>query len=93
MTTYRRREIGDAVRAALATMPVVGGTGLRQAGKSTFLQHEPGLAGRSYASLDEFAQLEAARRHPEGFVRVDRPLTETRPGRKCVNTRPDPISL
>jgi len=75
MTAYRRREIGDAVRAALATMPVVVVTGLRQAGKSTFLQHEPGLAGRTYASLDEFAQLEAAHRHPEGFVRVDRPLT------------------
>lgn len=56
MTGYRRRELGAAARAALAEMPVVVVTGLRQAGKSTFLQHEPGLGQRLYASLDEFAQ-------------------------------------
>ena len=75
MTGYRRRELGAAVRAALAEMPVVVVTGLRQAGKSTFLQHEPGLGGRLYLSLDEFAQLEAARRDPAAFVRGGPPLT------------------
>ncbi len=75
MTGYRRREIGGLVRAALGEMPVVVVTGLRQAGKSTFLQQEPELAGRLYVSLDEFAQLEAARRDPEAFVRRDVPVT------------------
>lgn len=56
-------------------MPVVVVTGLRQSGKSTFLQHEKGLAGRRYVSLDDFAQLAAARSDPEGFVRSDEPLT------------------
>lgn len=75
MTGYRRRELGDAVRAALADMPVVVVTGMRQTGKSTFLLHEPGLAGRRWLSLDEFAVLDAARRDPEAFVRTDEPLT------------------
>lgn len=56
-------------------MPVVVVTGLRQTGKSTFLQHEPGLAGRRYLSLDEFALLDAAQRDPEAFVRAESPLT------------------
>lgn len=46
MTGYRTREIGGLVRKALTTLPVVAVTGLRQAGKSTFLQNEPGLTGR-----------------------------------------------
>lgn len=75
MTAYRKRELGDLTRRALARMPVVVVTGLRQAGKSTFLQHEPGLADRLYVSLDDFAQLEAARRSPETFVRREEPLT------------------
>jgi hypothetical protein len=75
MTPYRKRELGGVVRRALAEMPVVVVTGLRQAGKSTFLQHEPGLAGRDYVSLDDFAQLEAARRNPEAFVRREEPVT------------------
>jgi predicted AAA+ superfamily ATPase len=64
MTGYRKREIGGLVRRALTTMPVVAVTGLRQAGKSTFLQNEPGLAGREFLSLDEFGVLEAARAAP-----------------------------
>ncbi len=75
MTAYRRRELGDLVRAALADMPVVVVTGLRQAGKSTFLQQELELMGRLYVSLDEFAQLEAARRDPEAFVQREAPVT------------------
>ena len=75
VTGYRRRELGAAARAALAEMPVVVVTGLRQAGKSTFLQHEPGLGQRLYVSLDEFAQLEAARRDPAAFVRGAQPTT------------------
>lgn len=75
MTAYRRREIGDSVRAALAEMPVVVVTGLRQSGKTTFLQHEPDLADRRCLNLDELALLDAARRDPEAFVRSEGPLT------------------
>jgi predicted AAA+ superfamily ATPase len=63
------------VRDALADMPVVVVTGLRQSGKSTFLQHEKGLTDRRYTSLDDFAQLAAARGDPDAFVRTDAPLT------------------
>ncbi len=56
-------------------MPVVVVTGLRQSGKSTFLQNEPGLAGRTYRSLDDLDQLAAARADPSAFVRCDDPLT------------------
>jgi len=75
MPPYRRRELGDAVQAALTQMPVVAVTGLRQTGKSTFLQHEPGRAGRRCLSLDALALLDAARRDPQAFVRSDEPLT------------------
>jgi predicted AAA+ superfamily ATPase len=50
-------------------------TGLRQTGKSTFLQHEEILRGRRYLNLDDFAQLEAAARDPEAFVAQDGPIT------------------
>ncbi len=60
---------------ALAEMPVVVVTGLRQSGKSTFLQHEKGLAGRRYVTLDDPAQLAAARSDPQAFVRSESPLT------------------
>jgi len=59
MTLCQRRALGRSVREALADMPVVVITGLRQSGKSTFLQHEKGLARRRYVSLDDFAQLPA----------------------------------
>lgn len=63
------------MRAALTEMPVVVVTGLRQSGKSTFLQHEKGLAGRRYVTLDDPAQLAAARSDPQAFVRSESPLT------------------
>lgn len=75
LTNYRARAIGRLTRAALASMPVVVVTGLRQSGKSTFLQHEKGLAGRRYLTLDDPAQLAAARSDPEAFVRSESPLT------------------
>jgi predicted AAA+ superfamily ATPase len=75
MTTYHARSLGRLVREALTDMPVVVVTGLRQSGKSTFLQHETGLARRRYVSLDDFAQQAAARSDPEGFVRCDEPLS------------------
>jgi predicted AAA+ superfamily ATPase len=75
MTAYLPRALGRSVGEALTEMPVVVVTGLRQAGKSTFLQNEPGLRDRRYVSLDDLAQLTAARSDPEAFVRSDEPLT------------------
>lgn len=75
MTSYHPRDIGPAIRHALTQMPVAVLTGLRQAGKSTFLQHQAGLQARRYTSLDDLATLEAARRDPELFVSGDKPLT------------------
>jgi len=75
MTDYRPRALAHLVRDALTELPVVVVTGLRQAGKSTFLQQEPGLAERRYVSLDDFAQLAAARSDPEAFVHTDEPVT------------------
>ena len=75
MTDYRRRDLAPATLDALRDMPVVVVSGLRQAGKTTFLQHEPGLRDRRFVSLDDFAQLAAAQRNPETFVAGDEPLT------------------
>ena len=75
MTPYFHRDISSAVNDALADMPVVVLTGMRQTGKSTFLQKEPGLKRRRYISFDDFAQLAAAREDPDGFVATDDPIT------------------
>jgi uncharacterized protein len=72
---YRPREIAPRVRAALRSLPVAVLTGLRQAGKTTFLRQDPALRGRRYLSLDDFATLEAARRDPRALLSGDEPLT------------------
>lgn len=72
--TYLPREITDSIVSALDDMPVVAITGMRQTGKSTFLQQQAELQGRRYVTLDDFAQLAAARENPEGFVDTDAPL-------------------
>lgn len=66
--SYVERDLTPTLLAALRTMPVVVVTGMRQVGKSTLLRRQPELAGRRYVSLDDFAQLEAARRDPEAFL-------------------------
>jgi hypothetical protein len=71
---YLSRSLGTAVRDALATLPVVVVTGLRQAGKSTFLVREEGLRDRLYPNLDDFAQLETARRYPKSLVMQSEPV-------------------
>ena len=73
--TYRRRELVSAVSSALDTLPVVVLTGLRQAGKTTFLLEEPRLKGRRYHTLDDLTTLEAARREPEALIEGDEPVT------------------
>jgi len=75
MTAYKKREVVQGVIHALADMPVVVLTGMRQVGKSTILQEDPSFRGRRYISLDDLAHLEAAKRNPEGFLRGDAPVT------------------
>lgn len=75
MTAYHPRELASLVHDALASLPVVVVTGLRQAGKTTFLQNDAALRGRRYLTLDDFATLEAARREPEALVAAAEPVT------------------
>ncbi len=72
--TYISREITNAIISALDDMPVVVITGMRQTGKSTFLQQQTELQGRRYVTLDDFARLAAARENPDGFIETDEPL-------------------
>ncbi len=73
--TYIERDIAVAIAEALSEMSVVVVTGMRQTGKSTFLQNQPELKGRRYVTFDDFAQIEAAKADPDGFVNTDEPLT------------------
>jgi len=66
--TYIPRDLRNIVQLALKEMPVVVITGMRQAGKSTFLLNETFLKERAYFSFDEFVYLEAAKRQPEHFL-------------------------
>jgi uncharacterized protein len=75
MTNYRPRDITGAVLQALENMPVVVLTGMRQTGKTTFLQSQRGLEDRLFLSFDDFAQLEAAKGDPDGFLRREAPVT------------------
>lgn len=72
--TYLPREITNSIISALDDMPVVAITGMRQTGKSTFLQQQAEFQGRKYVTLDDFAQLAAARENPDGFIETDDPL-------------------
>lgn len=72
--TYLPREITHSIISALEDMPVVAITGMRQTGKSTFLQQQAEFQGRKYVTLDDFAQLAAARENPDGFIETDEPL-------------------
>ncbi len=73
--TYLQRELSALARRALKTFPIVVVTGLRQAGKTTFLQRDSAFRGRRYVTLDDFAALEAARLDPESLVRGQEPVT------------------
>ncbi len=72
--TYLPREIARQILSALEDMPVVVITGMRQTGKSTFLKEQVELHGRKYITLDDFAQLAAAKENPDTFVESDIPL-------------------
>jgi predicted AAA+ superfamily ATPase len=75
MTTYFERELAPTVLKALKNMPVVAITGLRQTGKTTFLQHQFPPEARRFISFDDFTQLSAAKSDPDRFVNSDEPLT------------------
>lgn len=75
MTSYFEREFAPKILEALDQMPVVVITGLRQAGKTTFLQRQPGLEKRRYVTFDDFGQLSAAKAAPDLFVTSEDPLT------------------
>jgi len=72
--TYIPREIAGLIIAATADMPVVVITGMRQTGKSTFLQSQKEFRNWKYITLDDFNQLAAARENPDGFVASGEPL-------------------
>ena len=69
MTDYLPRELSRRLERALRQLPVVVLSGLRQTGKSTLLQSEPGFArNHKYLTLDDFATLAAARSNPESLL-------------------------
>ncbi|NJL28064.1 MAG: ATP-binding protein [Thermoanaerobaculia bacterium] len=74
MSTYAPRELTPLVEQALKTLPVVVVTGLRQAGKTTFLRQDRAFSGFRYFTLDDFATLETARREPEALVEGSEPV-------------------
>jgi predicted AAA+ superfamily ATPase len=75
MTDYRPRDIASTIQHALEEMPAAVLTGMRQAGKSTLLCRDPRFKHRRYVTLDDFAQLQAAKNDPESFLKSDEPLT------------------
>ena len=75
MTTYFERDLASTVERALRNMPVVVVTGLRQTGKTTFLQHQFPPEARRFVTFDDFAQLSAAKSDPDLFVGSDENLT------------------
>ena len=75
MTHYAQRDISSNVFEALTDIPVVVITGMRQTGKTTFLQKQPDLNQRRYVTFDDFSQLEAAKLDPDRFVSSHEPLT------------------
>lgn len=75
MTEYIEREISTLLLEALADMPVVVLTGMRQTGKSTMLLNQGHLKNRRYFSFDDYNVLESAQRNPEGLLDGKRPIT------------------
>ena len=69
---YIRRDIEDEFLALCKEFPVVLVTGVRQAGKSTLLEHflKPTM---SQVTLDDLEQRALAREDPEAFLQVHKP--------------------
>jgi hypothetical protein len=75
MTTHFERDPAPTVLRAIKKMPVVAITGLRQTGKTTFLQHQFPSKTRRFIFFDDFAQLSAAKSDLDRSVNCDEPLT------------------
>lgn len=75
MPAYRPREIVPLLTRALASMPVVVLTGMRQVGKTTLLRRDPSLKDRRYLTLDDFDTEAAARSDPASLVAGTDPVT------------------
>jgi len=73
--TYFERDIGRVISKALDEMPVVVLTGMRQSGKTTFLQNNKAFRQREYITFDDFAHLEAAKANPEAVIGMEGPIT------------------
>lgn len=65
---YIPRDLRGEITRALTLFPVVVVSGPRQAGKSTMIQEESGLAGREYFTLDDLTLLGTAQRDPESLL-------------------------
>ncbi|MEN8263942.1 MAG: ATP-binding protein [Nitrospirota bacterium] len=74
MTHYHQREITPLILEALSNMPVVVISGMRQTGKSTFIQRQPEIRKRKYVTFDDFSYLQAAKEDPDSFVESEVPL-------------------
>jgi predicted AAA+ superfamily ATPase len=75
MTAYFERDLAPTVHSALKNMPAVVITGLRQTGKTTFLQHQFPPQSRRFITFDDFGQLSAAKSDPDRFVDSGEALT------------------
>jgi predicted AAA+ superfamily ATPase len=75
MTAYFERDLAPTVHSALKNMPAVVITGLRQTGKTTFLQHQFPPQSRRFITFDDFGQLSAAKSDPDRFVGSGEALT------------------
>lgn len=69
------RDITIQLLRALAGMPAVVLTGMRQVGKSTLLQTLPGLRERRFYTLDDYTHLQMARSNPDALLDFDGDIT------------------
>ncbi len=74
MTKYIQRELAGITKEALKSVPVVVITGMRQTGKTTFLQNDPLFKRYQYMSLDDFATLQTALSQPETLLASENPI-------------------
>src|SRR4030042_2145782 len=75
MTDYFARDLASTVLPALKERPVVVITGLRQTGKTPFLQKQAGLHRRRYVTFDDFSQLAAAKSDPDHLANSEQAIT------------------
>jgi len=65
---YKKRYLGNVLKAVIKEIPIVVLTGARQVGKSTLLQNELPFSGWKYLTLDDFDVLERAKEDPLGLI-------------------------